>query len=312
MTGGEVAALDDEALAQAVADVGVFARVMPDQKLRIVTALKARGEIVAMTGDGVNDAPSLKAAHIGVAMGGRGTDVAREASSIVLLDDDFGSIVAAVRLGRRIYDNLRKAMGFIVAVHVPIAGLALLPLVLGYPVVFGPIHIAFIEMIVDPVCALVFENEEEEADVMTRPPRHPETPLFSYGLIGWSMLQGLVAFAVAGGVYLVSAQAGMEEAALRAVSFLTLVLAIVGLIYVNRSFSASPLAAFTGRNRALVVVPVLVGTALASALLVPWITELFGFGAISLEQVGISLGLVAVMFLTLEALKAGLGRTRRH
>ena len=116
----------------------VFARIMPEQKLRIVNALKANGEIVAMTGDGVNDAPSLKAAHIGIAMGGRGTDVAREASSIVLLDDDFGSIVKAVRLGRRIYDNLRKAMGFIFAVHVPIAGLALLPLLFGLPILFGP------------------------------------------------------------------------------------------------------------------------------------------------------------------------------
>ena len=152
----------------------VFARIMPEQKLRIVNALKANGEIVAMTGDGVNDAPSLKAAHIGIAMGGRGTDVAREASSIVLLDDDFGSIVKAIRLGRRIYDNLRKAMGFIFAVHVPIAGLALLPLLFGLPILFGPIHIAFLEMVIDPVCSLVFEAETEEDDVMRRPPRAPD------------------------------------------------------------------------------------------------------------------------------------------
>src|SRR5262249_41980154 len=134
VTGEELSNLDDAELTARVRTTAVFARIMPEQKLRIVTALKADGEIVAMTGDGVNDAPSLKAAHIGIAMGGRGTDVAREASSIVLLDDDFGSIVRAVRLGRRIYDNLRKAMGFIFAVHVPIAGLALLPLVLGMPI----------------------------------------------------------------------------------------------------------------------------------------------------------------------------------
>ena len=143
-----------------VRDVTVFARIMPEQKLRIVNALKANGEIVAMTGDGVNDAPSLKSAHIGIAMGGRGTDVAREASSIVLLDDDFGSIVKAVRLGRRIYDNLRKAMAFIFAVHVPIAGLALLPLSSGLPIILSPIHIAFLEMVIDPVCTLVFEAED--------------------------------------------------------------------------------------------------------------------------------------------------------
>ncbi|TJV75197.1 MAG: HAD family hydrolase, partial [Mesorhizobium sp.] len=141
--------LDEAALSARVKTATVFARIMPEQKLAIVRALKANGGIVAMTGDGVNDAPSLKAANIGIAMGGRGTDVAREASSIVLLDDDFGSIVKAIRLGRRIYDNLRKAMGFILAVHVPIAGLALLPLLFGLPILFGPIHIAFLEMVID-------------------------------------------------------------------------------------------------------------------------------------------------------------------
>src|SRR3954451_6901966 len=154
--------LNETELAGRGETASVFARIMPEQKLRIVNALKGIGEIVAMTGDGVNDAPSLKAAHIGIAMGGRGTDVAREASSIVLLDYDFGSIVKAVRLGRRIYDNLRKAMGFIFSVHVPIAGLALLPLLTGMPLLFGPVHIAFLEMIIDPVCSLVFEAETEE------------------------------------------------------------------------------------------------------------------------------------------------------
>jgi Ca2+-transporting ATPase len=180
LTGPQMAELDDAALSEALKTCNVFARIMPAQKLKLVEVLKARGEVVAMTGDGVNDAPSLKAAHIGVAMGGRGTDVAREASSIVLLDDDFGSIVKAVRLGRRIYDNLQKAIGFIFAVHVPIAGLALLPLLFGFPPLFGPVHIAFLEMVIDPVCSLVFESEGEEKNVMSRPPRKTGcTPVFN-------------------------------------------------------------------------------------------------------------------------------------
>ena len=202
LTGAELAALDDAALAERLKSVTVFARIMPEQKLRIVAAFKADGEIVAMTGDGVNDAPSLKAAHIGIAMGKRGTDVAREASAIVLLDDDFGSIVKAVRLGRRIYDNIRKAMAFIFAVHVPIAGLALLPLIFGLPILFGPIHIALLEMIIDPVCALVFEAEREEQDLMERKPRPPQEQLFSLPMIGWSLFQGGLSFVFLAAIFL--------------------------------------------------------------------------------------------------------------
>ena len=204
VTGEELVKTSDDELAKSVKGVTVFARIMPEQKLSIVNALKASGEIVAMTGDGVNDAPALKAAHIGIAMGGRGTDVAREASSIVLLDDDFGSIVKAIRLGRRIYDNLRKAMAFIFAVHVPIAGLALLPLLFGLPILFGPMHIAFLEMVIDPVCTLVFEAETEEDDVMRRSPRAPGAPLFSAPLIYWSVLQGLLAFALVAAIFVVA------------------------------------------------------------------------------------------------------------
>src|SRR5262249_58607018 len=231
LTGDDIHKVEDAALVQRAKTVNVFARIMPEQKLRIVQALKAEGEIVAMTGDGVNDAPSLKAAHIGVAMGGRGTDVAREASSIVLLDDDFGSVVTAIRLGRRIYDNLRKAMGFIFAVHVPIAGLALLPLVLGLPILFGPMHIAFLEMVIDPVCSLVFEAETEEDDVMRRPPRAPDEPLFSAPFVAWSLLQGAFAFGLVAVIFVVAHHRGMPEDEVRALAFFSLVLAIVGLIF---------------------------------------------------------------------------------
>ena len=211
VTREELEHLTDAELALRVRTATVFARVMPEQKLRIVEALKANGEIVAMTGDGVNDAPSLKAAHIGIAMGGRGTDVAREASSIVLLDDDFGSIVKAVRLGRRIYDNLRKAMGFIFAVHVPIAGLALLPLAFGLPVILGPVHIAFLEMVIDPVCSLVFEAETEEDDVMRRPPRAPDEPLFSPSMIAWGVFQGVIAFGMVATLFLSPSSGGCRK-----------------------------------------------------------------------------------------------------
>ena len=177
LSGDEIESMSDGNLAALVKTTSIFARIRPNQKLRIVQGLKANGEIVGMTGDGVNDAPAIKAAHIGIAMGGRGTDVAREASAIVLLDDDFGSIVKTIRLGRRIYDNLRKAVEYIVAVHIPIAGLALLPLLLGLPLMLTPIHIAFLEMIIDPACSMVFEAEGEEANVMRRRPRDPKSPL---------------------------------------------------------------------------------------------------------------------------------------
>jgi P-type Ca2+ transporter type 2C len=249
MTGEALERMDEAELRRDIGAANVFARIMPEQKLRIVNALKADGDVVAMTGDGVNDAPSLKAAHIGVAMGGRGTDVAREASAIVLLDDDFGSIVKAVRLGRRIYDNLRKAVGFIFAVHVPIAGLALTPLVFGLPVLFGPIHIAFIEMVIDPVCSLVFEAEVEEDDVMRRPPRPPDEPMAPASFVAWSLFQGLFAFAIVAGVLFVGLRRGMPIDEVRALTFFALILTIVGLILVNRSFSASVWTRFAARTR---------------------------------------------------------------
>ena len=304
LTGDALARMDDRELAERVRKVTVFARIMPEQKLRIVTALKADGEIVAMTGDGVNDAPSLKAAHIGIAMGGRGTDVAREASSIVLLDDDFGSVVQAVRLGRRIYDNLRKAMGFIFAVHVPIAGLALLPLLLGLPIVLGPIHIAFLEMVIDPVCSLVFEAETEEQDVMRRKPRNQNDPLFSGHLIGWGILQGSLAFALVGTIFVVALRRGMPEDEVRALTFFALVLAIVALIFVNRSFSASPLHALRRPNAALGFVLVGVAATLATTLLWPFARDLFRFGPLHADDLALTFGAGVLVLGLLEGAKA--------
>jgi len=303
VTGTEVEQLTNGELAVRVRTATVFARIMPEQKLRIVNALKANGEIVAMTGDGVNDAPSLKAAHIGIAMGGRGTDVAREASSIVLLDDDFGSIVKSVRLGRRIYDNLRKAMGFIFAVHVPIAGLALLPLLFGLPILFGPVHIAFLEMVIDPVCSLVFEAETEEEDVMRRRPRTPDEPLFSAPLIAWGLLQGAFAFALVAAIFVVAFKREMPEEEVRALAFFSLVLAIVGLIFVNRSFSASLVTALRRPNPVLSLVLLAVTTILSVTLLWPFARGLFRFGPLHLDDLALTLGAGVLVLVFLELLK---------
>ncbi len=303
VTGDELEQLSEAALALRLRTATVFARIMPEQKLRIVHALKANGEIVAMTGDGVNDAPSLKAANIGIAMGGRGTDVAREASSIVVLDDDFGSIVKSIRLGRRIYDNIRKAMGFIFAVHVPIAGLALLPLLFGLPILFGPIHIAFLEMVIDPVCSLVFEAETEEGDVMRRPPRDPDEPLFSRRWIGWSLLQGAFAFVLVTVVFVVALWRGMPEAEVRALAFFSLVVAIVSLIFVNRSFSASLVTALRRPNPALVWVLIAVTAILSLSLLWPFAQGLFRFGPLHLDDLAVTVGAGFVLLVLLEVVK---------
>lgn len=303
LTGTDLAALDDAALAERLKTVTVFARIMPEQKLRIVQAFKAGGEIVAMTGDGVNDAPSLKAAHIGIAMGKRGTDVAREASAMVLLDDDFGSIVQSVRLGRRIYDNIRKAMAFIFAVHVPIAGLALLPLFFGMPILFGPIHIALLEMVIDPVCALVFEAEREEDDIMQRPPRDPAEALFSLPMVAWSVFQGGLAFAVLATVFLVESGSGMPEAEVRALVFFALIAEIVALILVNRSFSASLGEALLRHNAALRYVGAAIVGVTALILFLPAAQTLLKFGAIAWVDMALAGALGVALLLVLELCK---------
>ena len=268
ITGPELNQMSDEVLAERIREVNVFARVVPEQKLRLVTALKANREVVAMTGDGVNDAPALKAAHIGVAMGGRGTDVAREAASLVLLDDDFTSIVAAVKLGRRIFDNIRKAVAFIFAVHIPIAGLSMLPVFFsGWPLLLLPVHIVFLELVIDPSCSLVFEAEEAEADVMQRPPRDPKERLFSLKSIGLALLQGGTALIACLAVYLLARSSQGDDAA-RALTFTTLVVSFMVIILANRSWTLSIFASLRNPNTALWWV--LGGTSTCLALVLSW------------------------------------------
>jgi len=288
LSGDDLATLGDAELQARMKTASVCARIAPEQKLRIVQALKVNGEIVAMTGDGVNDAPALKAAHVGIAMGGRGTDVAREAAALVLLDDNFASIVRAVRLGRRIFDNMQKSMSYILAVHVPIAGMALLPVLFGYPAVLLPMHIAFPELIIDPSCSLVFENEPAEADAMRRPPRDPEARLFGGTMLWRALLQGGAVLALAFGAY-VWATGRLAETEARAFAFTLLVVANLALIFTNRAYSARSI--LRGENILLWIVTVGTLGLLALALYQPQLAAVFSFAGLPVGELLTACGL---------------------
>ncbi|MDA8128955.1 MAG: cation-translocating P-type ATPase [Betaproteobacteria bacterium] len=313
LTGADIDGLDEAALRERLRSTHVFARVVPEQKLRLVEAFKANGEVVAMTGDGVNDAPALKAAHIGIAMGGRGTDVAREAASLVLLDDDFSAIVDAIRLGRRIFANLHKAMAYILAVHVPIAGMALLPLLFGLPLVLAPVHIVFLELVIDPACSIVFEAEPEEAGSMRRPPRRSDAPLFSLPTLLLSLLQGATVFLAVAVVYAFALQQGKGADAARALTFASLVAGNLWLILVNRSWSATLRDSLRTPNAAFW--RVIAGTLgfLACALYVPWLRDVFGFAPLHAGDLLLALaaGALGVAWFELFKWVRGARRDRR-
>lgn len=293
LTGADLDALDDAALAARLHDTQVFCRVRPEQKLRLVQAFRARGDVVAMTGDGVNDAPALRAAHIGVAMGGRGTDVAREAADLVLLNDDFGSLVTTIRYGRRVFANLRKAIAFVLAAHLPIIGLALAPLLMGWPLILMPAHILFLQLVIDPACSIVFEAEALEPGAMRQPPRRPDARLFDVALVRLGLLQGIGLLAAVLTGYVLGAQWGDGADAGRTVAFAALVLGNLGLIQANRSWAASA-SGPREVNGAFRWIVLGTGALLALALGLPQVAELFKFTAPSAPL----LALTAVLALT--------------
>jgi Ca2+-transporting ATPase len=304
LSGSEIEFLTDPELDRQLKVVSVYSRIRPAQKLRIVSRLKANDEVVAMTGDGVNDAPAIKAANIGIAMGMRGTDVAREAAALVLLNDDFVSLVATIRLGRRIYDNIRKAIQYIVAVHIPIAGLAILPLLAGFPPILAPIQIAFLEMIIDPACSIIFESEPEESGIMSRPPRASDAVIFTRPVMIWTLFQGLAALLAVGTPLAIGSLLEWPVDQIRSLSFSVLVATNICLILVNRSFSPSPRLALRANNPALWILSGLVLSLLAGALYFAPLRALFHFGSLNIYIFPAALLSGIMFFLMMEGAKA--------
>lgn len=312
ITGDELNEMDDATLSNEIRHINIFARVVPEQKLRIVQALKSNGEIVAMTGDGINDAPALKAAHVGISMGNKGTDVAREASSLVITDDNFASIVSGIRYGRRIFDNLQKAMSYVLAIHIPIIGLTLIPAFFpALPLILLPLHIVFMELIIDPVCSIAFEAEGEERGVMKRKPRSHNRAFFGGRQIVYSLLQGALLLMVVLSVYFIALHEQHSEGEVRAISFTALIIGNIFLILTNLSKTRSFLDAFTQRNYIVIFVTTAAILLLIMVISNSSIASLFGFEYPGLQHFIISLSGAGLLLFILEMRKYFRWRIRR-
>ena len=311
ITGSELKSISHLELKEKIKTINIFARVVHEQKLLIVDALKANKEVVAMTGDGINDAPALKSANIGIAMGERGTDVAREASALVLLNDDFSSIVQAVRLGRRIFDNLKKAIAYIFAIHVPIAGMSFLPILFNLPIALLPAHIAFLELIIDPACSTVFESCAEEKNIMMRPPRNLDEPLFGRQSFIFSLMRGLSILTVVFLVFILAFHSKKGELEARTLSFATLVFANVMLIITSLSRPNNLTEIIQLKNKALWFVILAAMGALLLVIYLPALRALFHFSVLSAFDLSIAFASGIASLLWFEGFKA-ISRLKSH
>ena len=307
ITGTELSTLNDSELAARLITTQIFCRVQPEQKLRLVRAFRAQGDVVAMTGDGVNDAPALKAADIGVAMGARGTEVAREAAALVLLNDDFESLVTAVRYGRRIFANLRKAIVFVVAVHVPIVGLSMLPVLFGWPMVLMPAHILFLQLIIDPACSVVFEAEPLEPDAMKAPPRRKEQQLFDSAVMIRGLCQGIglliLLLATYAGMRFFAPVASEQDELARTLTFVVLALANLALIHTNKSWGRTRWVGPGAFGTQLSWIAFATLAMLAIALFFPPVTQLFSFVTPAPVLLLFAFGIVALSVMWFEVVK---------
>ncbi|HMP14601.1 MAG TPA: cation-translocating P-type ATPase, partial [Saprospiraceae bacterium] len=269
-----------------VQEVNVFARMFPEAKLQVIEALKSSGEVVAMTGDGVNDGPALKAAHIGVAMGSQGADIAKKAASLIITDDRLDKMIDAIANGRKIYTNLKKAIRYIISIHIPIIFTVLTPLLLNwdYKNIFTPVHVIFLEMIMGPTCSIFFENEPMEPGLMQRRPRPISEALFSWQELSGSILQGLIIALGVLGVYYWAMQQGYTESMTRTMTFITLIISNICLTLVNRSFDKSILVTIRYRNHLLPIVLVASGVLLLVLQFVPFVRDTFQLQLLNLHQ----------------------------
>ena len=305
ISGAELMQLSDKELKKQVLEINLFSRMFPEAKLKIINALKSNKEIVAMTGDGVNDGPALKAAHIGIAMGKKGTEIAKEAASLILIDDDLAKMVDAVAMGRKIYANLKKAIQFIISIHIPIIFTVFIPLALGwiYPNIFSPIHIIFLELVMGPTCSIVYENEPMEKNTMTQQPRPLRDTFFNWKELSTSIIQGLAITVGALSVYQFSVYQGFDEQVTRTMVFMVLVTSNIFLTLINRSFYYSIFTTLRYKNN---LVYLIIGITIAATGLLLYIKPLrdfFQFEYLNFEQLSLAVGVGSVAVLWYELVK---------